>query len=73
MKLASYSAINLLQKKKRLCRELRSSADLRGIRIAVLGGTTTNEVVDLLELALLANRFDPVFYESDYCALLRSN
>ncbi len=66
MKLGSYSAIDLLQKRKRLCRELRSSAGLRSIRIAVLGGTTTNELVDLLELVLLAGRFDPVFYQSDY-------
>src|SRR5436305_14563344 len=66
MKLASYSAIDLLQKKKRLSRELRAADGLRPIRIAVLGGTTTSELVDLLELVLLADRFDPVFYQSEY-------
>ena len=60
MKLASYSAIDLLQKKKRLSRELRDAAGLRPIRIAVLGGTTTSELVDLLEVVLLADGFDPV-------------
>jgi len=66
MKLATYSAIDLLQKKKRLCRELRSGAGLRPIRVAVLGGTTTSELVDLLELVLLARGFDPAFYQSEY-------
>ena len=66
MKLASYSAIDLIQKKRRLCREFRASEGLRPIRIAVLGGTTTNELVDLLELVLLANGFDPLFHQSEY-------
>src|SRR3954469_20832884 len=66
MKFATYSALELLQRKKRLCRELRASEGLRSIRIAVLGGTTTTELVDLLELLLLSDRFDPVFYQSDY-------
>jgi FkbH-like protein len=66
MKLASYSAIDLLQKRKKLRRELRAAEGLRPIRIAVLGGTTTSELVDLLELILLADGFDPVFYQSEY-------
>jgi FkbH-like protein len=66
MKLGSYSAIDLLQKRRRFSRELRASEGLRSIRIAVLGGTTTSEIVDLMELVLLAGRFDPVFYQSDY-------
>jgi FkbH-like protein len=66
MNLASYSAIDLLQKRKRLSRELRAAAGLRPIRIAVLGGTTTSELVNLLELILLAHGFDPVFYQSEY-------
>lgn len=66
MKLASYSAIDLLQKRRRLSREFRASEGLRQIRIAVLGGTTTNELVDLLELVLLANGFDPVLHQSEY-------
>ncbi len=36
------------------------------MRIAVLGGSTTNEVVDLLELHLLEAGFQPVFHQSEY-------
>lgn len=66
MKFANQSAVELLQKKKRLCRELRAADALRAIRIAVLGGTTTSETVDLLELLLLASGFAPSFYQSEY-------
>jgi FkbH-like protein len=57
---------DLLQKRKRLRRELSANQDLRELRIAVLGGVTTNEVVDLLELLLLDAGFRPVFYQSEY-------
>ncbi len=56
----------ILQKRKRFCRELSSARDLQPVRVAVLGGTTTNEVVDLLELLLLADGFKPEFYQSEY-------
>jgi FkbH-like protein len=49
-----------------MVRELRASGAKRQVRIAVLGGTTSQEVVDFLEVHLLANEFDPVFYQSDY-------
>lgn len=55
----------ILQKRKRLRRELLPNAHVP-VRIAVLGGVTTNEVVDLLELLLLADGFQPVFYQSEY-------
>jgi FkbH-like protein len=56
----------LLQKRKRLRRELLEAVPLQDIRIAVLGGTTTNEVVDLLELLLLGDGFKPVIQQSEY-------
>ncbi len=56
----------ILQKRKRLCRELSSTRDLQPVRVAVLGGTTTNEVIDLLEVLLLADGFRPAFYHSEY-------
>ncbi len=56
----------ILQKRKRFCRELNSTGDLQPVRVAVLGGTTTNEVVDLLEVLLLADGFKPTFYQSEY-------
>jgi len=56
----------ILQKRKRFRRELSSTPDLQPVRVAVLGGTTTNEVVDLLEVLLLADGFKPTFYQSEY-------
>lgn len=35
-------------------------------KVAILGGSTTNEVVDQLELALLNYGIKPVFYQSEY-------
>jgi FkbH-like protein len=53
--------------RKRLRRQLLDGqSEQRELRIAVLGGVTTNEVVDLLELLLLDGGFRPVFYQSDY-------
>lgn len=59
-------AAEILQKRKRIRRELLESSRLQDVRIAVLGGTTTNEVVDLLEVLLLADGFRPVFQQSEY-------
>lgn len=39
---------------------------MKEIRIAVLGGTTTNELVDLLELFLLDSGFRPLIQQSEY-------
>src|SRR5579863_1472770 len=55
-----------MQGRKRLRRQLSEKSGLRELRIAVLGGVTTNEVVDLLELLLLDSGFRPVFYQSEY-------
>jgi FkbH-like protein len=60
------SAAELLQKQKRLRRELLEQGNLQDVRIAVLGGVTTSEVVALLELLLLANGFRPAFHQSEY-------
>ena len=57
----------ILQKKKRIKRELLSE-DTAFIdkNIAVLGGSTTNSVVDALELFLLNNGIKPKFYQSEF-------
>ena len=34
--------------------------------IAVLGGSTTNDIIKMLEVFLLAEGIEPVFYESEY-------
>lgn len=59
----------ILSKKKRILRELReNNADknIVSIKIAILGGSTTNEIKDCLELFLLSEGINPVFYESEY-------
>jgi FkbH-like protein len=56
----------LLRKKKAIRRELMKSNDFLNIRIAILGGSTTAEVKDMLELFMLAEGFKAEFYESDY-------
>jgi FkbH-like protein len=56
----------ILRSRKRLRRQLLENPGLRPIRVAVLGGTTTNELVDLLELLLLSDGFKPAFHQSEY-------
>jgi FkbH-like protein len=57
---------DLLLQRKQLRRELLASANLKDVRIAVLGGTTTNEFADLLELLLLQSGFRPAIRQSEY-------
>lgn len=66
MILAALPIDELLLKRKRLRRQLSADTNLQEIRIAVLGGTTTNEIVDLLELLLLDSGIRPAFYQSGY-------
>jgi len=66
MNLDAYSIDDLLLKRKSLRRQLSVADGLQPVRIAVLGGSTTNEVVDLLEPHLLADGFLPTFYQSEY-------
>ena len=56
----------LQRKKKALRRELSDRTGLIAKRIAVLGGSTTAEVVDLLELFLLKGGIRARFYQSSY-------
>ena len=57
----------LLQKRRKLKKALlgQSSARMEK-RIAVLGGSTTNDIVSMLELFLLNCGIQPVFYQSEY-------
>ncbi len=57
---------NLLRKKKSIRRDLLQKPGLLDKRIAILGGSTTAEVRDMLELFLLDGGIRPVFYESAY-------
>ncbi len=56
----------LLRKKAKIKKQLLEQEGLIEKRIAVLGGSTTNEVVDQLELFLLDYGIKPEFYQSEY-------
>lgn len=66
MDIFSLPAGELLQKRKRFRRELLEAGGLLDLRVALLGGSTTSEVTDFLELYLLAKGFRPSFYQSEY-------
>ncbi len=57
---------DILMKRRSLRRELASRPGLQELRIAVLGGSTTEEFVNFLELLLLAEGFQPIFHQSEY-------
>ena len=64
--LASIPLGDLLSKRKALKRHLSTRPDLYPLRIAILSGTTTQELVDLLELWLLDSGFLPTFHQSEF-------
>jgi FkbH-like protein len=66
MRLHAMPIETLQRKRKGIRRELQTQTYLHEIRIAVLGGSTTNELVDFLELLLLDSGFNPTFYQSEY-------
>ena len=61
-----FDAALLLRKKKSLRRQLLTQTPLLEKRIAILGGSTTEEVADMLELCLLMRGIKPQFYQSAY-------
>lgn len=57
----------ILTKKKRIKRELlESGGEFLDKKIAILGGSTTNDIKLVLELFLLNYGMRPTFYESEY-------
>ena len=57
----------ILKKSKRIKKELLASGEQRMVKkIAVLGGSTTHDIIRVLELFLLDQGIEPVFYESEY-------
>lgn len=56
----------ILQKQKRIRRELLEQENLHTKKIAILGGSTTNDIRKILELFLLNYGIKPEFYESEY-------
>jgi FkbH-like protein len=66
MKLGSASAEMLLRKRRALLRELRVEPNSTEVRIAILGGSTTSEVADFIELLLLDRGIQPILYQSGF-------
>jgi len=66
MDIDQLSLDDLLLRRRSLRRQLSAAEGLQPVRIAVLGGSTTNEIVELLEIFLLASGFQPVFHQSEY-------
>lgn len=66
MRIRSTPVETLLRKGKALRREFLQKPDLLEVRIAILAGSTANEVADFLELLLLDEGIRPVFYHSQY-------
>lgn len=56
----------ILKNKKKLKKILEETKTVIEKRIAVLGGSTTNDITKILELFLLNYRIKPRFYESEY-------
>lgn len=56
----------ILRKKNSIKRELLASGSFIEKKIAILGGSTTSEIKNILELFLLKNGINPSFYESEY-------
>ena len=56
----------ILRKKKSIKKELLLNDNLIEKNIAILGGSTTSEIKNILELFLLNNGIKPNFYESEY-------
>lgn len=64
-----FDAGNIFRRKRKLKKELKESLNNpKVINIAVLGGSTTHNLVELIELFLLQYNIQPNFYESEYNA-----
>lgn len=66
MKQLAYPMSNLSRKRRALKRSLEEGESLVERRIAILGGSTSAEIKNILELFLLKNGIKPIFYESEY-------
>ena len=57
----------IMRKKKRIRRELLAeNGERTPCRIAILGGSTTAPIREIVELFLLDKGIAPIFYESEY-------
>src|SRR4051812_7184644 len=56
----------LLRKKRSIKKELLKKENFINKKVGILGGSTTSEIKEMLELFLLNEGIKPDFYESDY-------
>ncbi|MCR5626494.1 MAG: HAD-IIIC family phosphatase [Lachnospiraceae bacterium] len=61
-----FNSDNLIRRKKQLKKLLLKKTDLTPLKIAILGGATTNDIMKMMELFLLDQGIRPEFYESEY-------
>ena len=61
-----FDPTQILQKKRRLKRELLQKPGLIPKKVALMSGSTIGEIKNVLELFLLANGIQPEFYEGGY-------
>ncbi len=61
-----YDRDEILQKKRRLRRELSARPGLLSKKVAIVSGSTVGEVKNILELFLLSHGIQPQFYEGEY-------
>ena len=55
----------ILRKKNKIKRELLNRNNFLDLNIAILGGSTTDEIKNILEIFLLIKGIRPKFYQSD--------
>ncbi len=62
-----FDAEEMLKKSRRMKRDLLADGTKRiHKKIAVLGGSTTHDIIRMMELFLLQQGIEPEFYESEY-------
>ncbi len=62
-----FNAEKIFKNKRKIKKILSEKNDsFKSIRIAVLGGSTTSTIIDILELFLLQYNLKPIFYQSEY-------
>lgn len=60
------NAAHLARNARKLIRQLRSQPPGRTVRIAILGGSSSQELALFLEVLLLERGFNPKFWQSEY-------
>ena len=62
-----FDSQTIMKKRRGLKRELLSfGGNFLDKKVAILGGSTTKDITEILELFLLKNNIKPAFYESEF-------